>query len=162
MYDDLTSLTDSELLDLEERVRAERDARTVIATAAWAADQVAFQYRSAAERSLDPADGPAEWVQPTGAHDAYPNGWHVLRNDKEWVSLIPANVWEPGVSGWREVVREGDDGTPAAPPEWVQPTGAHDAYNSGDRVTFEGMTYTSLINGNTWSPAAYPQGWRAG
>jgi hypothetical protein len=44
-------------------------------------------------------------------------------------------------------------------PEWVQPTGAHDAYNKGDKVTFEGQHYVSLIDGNVWSPAAYPQGW---
>ena len=44
-------------------------------------------------------------------------------------------------------------------PEWVQPTGAQDAYMAGDKVTFEGTHYVSLINNNTWSPAAYPQGW---
>ena len=44
-------------------------------------------------------------------------------------------------------------------PEWVQPTGAHDAYNKGDKVTFEGDHYISLIDGNVWSPAAYPAGW---
>lgn len=44
-------------------------------------------------------------------------------------------------------------------PEWVQPTGAQDAYMTGDKVTFEGTHYISLIDNNTWSPAAYPQGW---
>ena len=44
-------------------------------------------------------------------------------------------------------------------PEWVQPTGAQDAYNTGDKVTFEGAHYVSLIDGNIWSPAAYPAGW---
>ena len=44
-------------------------------------------------------------------------------------------------------------------PEWVQPTGAHDAYNTGDKVIYEGEVYESLINGNTWSPVDYPQGW---
>ena len=46
-------------------------------------------------------------------------------------------------------------------PEWVQPTGAHDAYNTGDKVTFNGRHYTSKIDGNTWSPEAYPDGWEA-
>lgn len=45
-------------------------------------------------------------------------------------------------------------------PEWVQPTGAQDAYNIGDKVTFEGNHYVSLINGNVWSPTAYPAGWQ--
>lgn len=46
-------------------------------------------------------------------------------------------------------------------PEWVQPTGAHDAYNTGDKVSFNGKHYTSKIDGNTWSPEAYPDGWEA-
>ena len=45
-------------------------------------------------------------------------------------------------------------------PEWVQPTGAHDAYNVGDKVIFEGEVYESIIDGNTWSPTDYPQGWK--
>ena len=46
-------------------------------------------------------------------------------------------------------------------PEWVQPTGAQDAYSIGDKVTYEGVRYVSLIDGNVWSPAAYPAGWEA-
>lgn len=45
-------------------------------------------------------------------------------------------------------------------PEWVQPTGGHDAYNKGDKVTFEGKHYESLIDANVWSPKDYPQGWQ--
>ena len=45
-------------------------------------------------------------------------------------------------------------------PEFVQPTGAHDAYNKGDKVTFEGKHYISLIDGNVYSPAEYPAGWQ--
>ena len=45
-------------------------------------------------------------------------------------------------------------------PEFVQPTGAHDAYKKGDKVTFEGNHYISLIDGNVYSPAAYPAGWQ--
>jgi hypothetical protein len=44
-------------------------------------------------------------------------------------------------------------------PEWVQPTGSHDAYNIGDKVIFNGVVYESIIDGNTWSPVDYPQGW---
>ena len=44
-------------------------------------------------------------------------------------------------------------------PVWSQPTGAHDAYNTGDIVNFNGKLYKSLINGNTYSPEAYPAGW---
>uniref|UniRef100_UPI0037C6D88F carbohydrate-binding protein n=1 Tax=Proteiniclasticum sp. TaxID=2053595 RepID=UPI0037C6D88F len=49
---------------------------------------------------------------------------------------------------------------PSVIPEWKQPTGAHDAYNKGDKVLFNGKVYESLIDGNTWSPSAYSQGWK--
>jgi hypothetical protein len=45
-------------------------------------------------------------------------------------------------------------------PNWVQPTGSHDAYNIGDKVIFESKVYESLINSNTWSPTVYPSGWK--
>lgn len=44
-------------------------------------------------------------------------------------------------------------------PEWVQPLGASDAYNTGDIVSYNGNLYKSLIDGNTWSPDVYPAGW---
>ena len=48
-------------------------------------------------------------------------------------------------------------------PVWVQPTGAHDAYNKGDKVHYPSATdpvYESLIDANVYSPEAYPQGWQ--
>lgn len=44
-------------------------------------------------------------------------------------------------------------------PVWSQPTGAHDAYNTGDIVNYNGTLYRSLIDGNVHSPEAYPAGW---
>lgn len=44
-------------------------------------------------------------------------------------------------------------------PEWVQPIGASDAYNTGDVVSYNGTLYVSTIDGNAWAPDAYPQGW---
>lgn len=46
---------------------------------------------------------------------------------------------------------------------WTQPTGAHNAYNVGDRVhypTASDPIYVSLIDGNTWAPDSYPAGWQ--
>ena len=43
-----------------------------------------------------------EWIQPTGAHDAYNIGDQVSHNGKHWISDINANVYEPGVYGWIE------------------------------------------------------------
>ncbi len=45
-------------------------------------------------------------------------------------------------------------------PEWVQPLGASDAYNTGDIVDYNGALYRSLIDGNVWAPDAYPAGWK--
>ena len=44
-------------------------------------------------------------------------------------------------------------------PKWSRPTGAHDAYNTGDIVDYNGTLYKSLIDGNVWSPEEYPAGW---
>lgn len=44
-------------------------------------------------------------------------------------------------------------------PVWAQPTGAHDACNKGDIVNYNGTLYESLIDGNVYSPEAYPAGW---
>ena len=44
-------------------------------------------------------------------------------------------------------------------PIWSQPSGAQDAYNTGDIVDYNGTLYKSLIDGNVWSPEAYPAGW---
>lgn len=44
-------------------------------------------------------------------------------------------------------------------PIWAPPTGAHDAYNSGDVVNYNGILFKSLIDGNTYSPEEYPAGW---
>ena len=48
-------------------------------------------------------------------------------------------------------------------PVWSRPTGAHDAYNIGDRVHYpdaDSPIDESRINGNTYSPEEYPAGWR--
>jgi hypothetical protein len=41
--------------------------------------------------------------------------------------------------------------------EWIQPTGSHDAYNLGDKVTHNEATYISTVASNTWEPGVY--GW---
>ena len=45
-------------------------------------------------------------------------------------------------------------------PEWVQPLGASDAYNTGDIVSYNDTLYESTIDGNVWAPDAYPAGWK--
>lgn len=147
---DITEMSDEELDILRVEVLVEVERRQTIANAVNQAETIARNYLKAVGRT----DG-TDWVQPTGAHDAYPEYAIVLHNGKEWESLIPANVWEPGVSGWRAKPEEG-----SGPAEWTAPTGGHDAYKTGDLVTFNGKTYESVIDDNTWSPSDYPQGWK--
>lgn len=44
-------------------------------------------------------------------------------------------------------------------PEFVQPTGAHDAYQVGDKVTYKGKKYICKLENCVWSPDTYPAGW---
>ena len=53
-------------------------------------------------RIADPAQEWPEWIQPTGAHNAYAQGAKVSHNGKHWISGVDANTWEPGVYGWTE------------------------------------------------------------
>ena len=42
-------------------------------------------------------------------------------------------------------------------PEWKQPLGGHDAYNTGDLVSYDGSVWESDVDGNVWKPGEY--GW---
>lgn len=114
-------------------------------------------------------DGTPIWVQPLGATDAYNIGDQVIYNGKKYESVINANVWSPDAypAGWELIAdtavepepEPGEDSSEDDVPDFVQPSGAHDAYNTGDRVKYNGHVYESTINNNIWSPDAYPTGW---
>lgn len=56
---------------------------------------------------------------------------------------------------WTEVAKPGEI------PVWRQPTGAQDAYMTGDKVHYpdeDGPVYVSTIDNNTWQPDVY--GWK--
>lgn len=57
-------------------------------------------------------------------------------------------------------LKGGEPETPEEWPEYVQPTGAHDAYHAGDKITYNGRHYVCLMDGCVWTPDAYPAGWR--
>ena len=139
---DVTTLTEDELYELQVAVEQERGKRRFLATADESAKRFNADYLNAAGIVSGEA-----WTQPAGAHDAYPSGWQVTHNAKTWESLIDFNVWEPGVSGWSEVVPVGEF------PAWVQPTGAHDAYALDAQVSHNGFVWTSLVVDNVWEPS---------
>lgn len=188
---DLTAYTDDDLEALFQALLVERDRRATLARAAAEAAQIAEQYLDARDGTepvedattlADAAAWPA-WVQPTGAHDAYPAGRIVSHGRKLYRSLIAANVWEPGAetvpSGlWEEVTAAdapstgGDDTTTGTDgdattsddtatgtttvPEW---DGNGHAYTAGDQVTYQGAVYT-VVQSHTsqadWAPDAVP------
>lgn len=96
-----------------------------------------------------------EWVQPEGAHDAYRLGAIVAHGRREWESLRAGNNFEPGTDStvWRELVPDGEP-----PAEWRQPQ-AHNPYMTGDRVTYQGAIFESLIDGNVHPPGVVPGAW---
>lgn len=64
--------------------------------------------------------------------------------------------WEPPAipALWTEVAKPGEI------PVWKQPTGAQDAYMTGDKVhypTADDAVYVSTVDNNVWSPDTY--GW---
>lgn len=64
--------------------------------------------------------------------------------------------WEPPTvpALWTEVAKPGEI------PVWKQPTGAQDAYMTGDKVHFptaDDPVYVSTVDNNVWQPGVY--GW---
>lgn len=48
-------------------------------------------------------------------------------------------------------------------PEFVQPTGAHDAYHKGDKITYKGKRYICTAADGVavvWDPDTYPDYWK--
>lgn len=140
--------------------------------------QVLQAHTSAAEWTPDTAvslykkigiseEGIPIWVQPLGATDAYNIGDQVMYNNVKYESVINANVWSPDAypAGWKKIDDVTEEPDPIEPepdttPEFVQPTGAHDAYHAGEQVMYNGKKYESTIDNNVWSPDSYPAGWK--
>ena len=135
--------TDTELVQWTQDIGAELNRRRLLEQIP---EQVAMLNREFL--SAEGVQEGAAWRQPTGAHDAYPIGFQVSHNGKDWISTVANNVWEPGVSGWKEIVAEGDLA------EWVQPTGSHDAYGVDVEVQHVSRHWKSLIGDNIWEPGA--------
>ena len=101
----------------------------------------------------------AEWELHIG--EPVKAGDTVVRNGIQYTVLQDHTLqadWVPGEvpALYQRVEAAGEDGYA----DWVQPTGGHDAYKAGDKVAYNGKHYESLIDGNVWSPDAYPAGWK--
>lgn len=118
----------------------------------WKPDEVPALYKN-----KTPDNVIAEWVQPTGSHDAYQIGDKVMYNGQIWICISGDsegnNVWKPDVFGW-EVYEEIP---PDVIPDWVQPLGSFDAYQIDDIVTHNEQLWICIVPNNTWEPGVY--GW---
>lgn len=76
-----------------------------------------------------------------------------------------ANLWEyyQQLDTRLSKLENSQDVEPTEPeeawPEYRQPTGAHDAYKAGDKVTFQSKKYICKMNGCVWNPLTYPDAW---
>ena len=95
-----------------------------------------------------------ELFAPWQAGTAYEADFRV-RYDSRLFRCVQSHVsqpdWTPGAAPalWTEVARPGEI------PVWRQPTGAQDAYMTGDKVHYpdaDGPVYVSLVDNNVWSP----------
>lgn len=104
-----------------------------------------------------------QWVQPVAIPNPEPDqepwtwyhaGQVTFHIGHLWVSTLNQNVWEPGTSGWRRTPTQ-----PGVPPVWTQPTGAHDAWQTGEHVMHGDVEYESLIDANTTTPGTDDRWW---
>lgn len=164
---DLPDLTDpgtwpdDDLDRLRSAVLTEQERRYRLATAERRAEELAAQYHADKEVELPPLpEGKhRDWVQPRGAHDAYPRGAVVAHEGRVWENVTPANVWTPGTDTrlWKDVTKTAP--APAPTPAAAAWDGNSKAYKAGDHVTYKGATYR-VIQPHTsqagWTPDAVP------
>ena len=98
---------------------------------------------------------------PQGAHDAYQIDEYVIWTDsaiyrckKDNTVYDPATLpgsWEK-VQGTTQTEPEPEEPAGDEWPQWVQPTGGHDAYAQGAKVSHKGKHWTSNVGANVWEP----------
>lgn len=102
-------------------------------------------------------------IDKWAANMAYRVGDVLAYEDSEYECIQPhtsqAGWGPPNAPALWKVHEEGGDGISV----FVQPTGAQDAYKTGDKVhypTIDDPVYESTMDANVYSPEAYPKGWR--
>ena len=114
-----------------------------------------------------------EWRDPGVDHSLMYRYGDVVRYQGKLVRSTHQglNHWEPGtlvfdgriwevIGDATETPEDSETTEQPTAPAFKQPTGGHDAYKQGDRVTYNGAAYESTIPNNVWSPSDYPQGWK--
>nr|DAH70826.1 MAG TPA: hydrolase [Bacteriophage sp.] len=82
--------------------------------------------------------------------------------DKLYDSISDVTTAIADITDRVTILEGGEPPVPPEPEEWpeyVQPTGTHDAYNTGDKITYNGQHYICKMDGCVWNPTDYPAGW---
>ena len=58
------------------------------------------------------------------------------------------------------ILEDGEAAITEEYPEFVQPSGKHDAYNKGDKITYNNKKYECVKNNVMWSPDVNPKCWK--
>lgn len=133
--------------------------------------QMADQFRRAVQLyagGLDEAAAleVATIYEPWDANKSYTEGQYLTYGvngvgDPQLYKVVQAHTsqadWAPDITASLYKAIGLDD---AGYPVWSAPTGAHDAYNIGDIVDYNGVLYESLIDGNTTVPGSDTRYWR--
>lgn len=122
--------------------------------------EAAAAYASAKEDEAEVVVDLSEWRFRALNNEFVRKDEELLHDGKTYIVLQDHRLqldWEPGKvpALYRPKNDPGEEW-----PEFVHPTGAHDCYNEGDKVTFEGKHYICKMNGCAYSPAEYPAGWQ--
>lgn len=147
---DYANMNDEELLEIRDAVEVEYSKRMVIRQAEEQLDAINTNIQGALGRSQG-----EDWIQPTGAHDAYPSWWEVKYKGKLYTSLIPANTTTPGSDPrwWKEITEKPEVPVdPNAPKEW---NGEYFQYFANDKVTYKGVIYR-VVQSHTSQPGWMP------
>lgn len=89
--------------------------------------------------------------QNANAENSYAPLQEQIDNIYKELELIKADI--------REIKGEEPEEPTEEYPEYVQPTGTHDAYNTGDKITYNGKKYVCKMDNCVWSPDIYPVAW---
>lgn len=132
------------------------------------------------EQAKEDAAKVPEWRDPGTDHSRMYHYGDVVRFEGKLVRSAHQglNSWAPGTLAYDgriwEVIGDAAETQPEteesadieetaeqpSAPAYRQPSGGHDAYKKGDRVTYNGAVYESTIPNNVWPPSDYPQGWK--
>lgn len=121
------------------------------------------------------------WMAPSGTSGMYELGdCYIDENQLVWRQIYDGeNVYDAAIlpERWEMLniygIEIGDTGATGEPgvsiepepepetlnewPEWVQPVGAQDAYNTGAQVSYNNLHWISTVDNNVWEPGVY--GW---